>query len=584
MSINLQENVTQENVAGEDMRLSKCVAVTAVLLAGAMSVIPATAQNSCASARDLRLINGEIHTMDSQNRIVHEVTLEEGRFAYVGPIGKHPLNPCTTVIDLHGHTVVPGLIDNHNHIVLLGSRPGHDIELEGTTTIPQALALLKHRSQTIPSGAWVTTIGDWLPKQFAEKRNPTLAELDQAVPNDPVLIVPSFGLAITNSLGKTFFEGKGIAVSPAGVIGAGDPTNAAIGALREMQTLADKIQGAQYAQSYMLRFGATTSVDMGFFAIPGSPDMQDSDTAAGIASLNPWTAYDPIAAMDREGKLNERLRLFIITQDKLDSLPVLRERLENTFPDFGDEMLRVSGIGEFASPWFGLDWAKGQRPDSYEAALQLVAKHGWTFQQHSLSLAEDKFAADTFEKVNAVTPIAPLHWSVAHVPSIDRETVDRLKAVGAGVAVHGFPYLLGKLDPQSTGGAGPPYRMILESGIHAGAGSDAGDFAVLDPWLDLYYMVTGKDVTGTLINQGQTLTRQEALHLYTADNSWFFPGGDQLGSIEPGKLGDLSVLSADYFDPAKVDDEAIKKVESVLTVVGGKVVYGSAELSVGQAQ
>jgi len=243
----------------------------------------------------------------------------------------------------------------------------------------------------------------------------------------------------------------------------------------------------------------------------------------------------------------------------------LNERLRNAFDGLGDDMLRISGIGEFATVWplFG----KVTPPPNYEAALQLVAKQGWPFQQHSLSLAEDQLTAATFEKVNVVTPIANLRWSIAHVPHIDQETLNRFKALGAGIAIHPFEYLAG--GP----GAGPPIRMIVDSGIHVGAGSDAAQISTLDPWLMIYYMVTGKNSAGVLINAGQTLTRIEALRLYTANNGWFFREEDRLGSMEPGKLGDVVVLSDDFLDPTKVTDEAIKRVTSVLTVVGGQVVY-----------
>ena len=148
--------------------------------------------------------------------------------------------------------------------------------------------------------------------------------------------------------------------------------------------------------------------------------------------------------------------------------------------------------------------------------LKLVAKEGWPFQQHSLSLAEDKLTASTFEEVNKTTPIANLRWSIAHVPHIDQETVNRFKALGAGIAVHPFEYLAGGPN------AGPPLRMILDSGIHAGAGSDAAQISTLDPWPMIYYMVTGKNSSGVLINDKQQLTRTEALRLYTAENGWFF--------------------------------------------------------------
>jgi hypothetical protein len=324
-------------------------------------------------------------------------------------------------------------------------------------------------------------------------------------------------------------------------------------------------QGTLDAMAYLDSVGLTTSVDMGAFALPGSPDLADAAAADTVESLNPWTMYDAFRVLHRENKLTHRLRIFFLTQDTRPDVPLLKQRLLNTFPDFGDDMMKISGVGEFAAAW---RFQGGATPANYETALQLVAKQGWAFQQHTLSLSEDQFTATTFEKVNAVTPIANLHWSIAHVPRIDRPTLDRLKAIGAGVALHGWLYLGG--TPQN---GGPPYRTILDSGVHAGAGSDAAAVSVFDPWLEIYYMVTGKNSAGELINPGQQITRSEALRLYTAENGWYTHEEDQLGTIEPGKLGDLVVLSDDFFDAKKVPDESIKKLRSVLTVVGGQVVY-----------
>jgi predicted amidohydrolase YtcJ len=544
-----------------------------VFLIVAAAAVPAAGQDPCSWSRDLRLVNGKIHTMDPQDRVVSEVTIQEGRFAYVGPPGNRKLNACTKVIDLHGRVVVPGLIDNHNHFVLFSRRPGYDVMVETATNIPQAMALLKQRARTIPAGAWVTAIGDWTPRLFAENRMPTLSELDQAVPDHPVFFA-TFGPAVTNSLGRKFFESKGVTASPVTGAFEGPAAGAALGVLRQMQTTEDRIRSARDAQAYVLRYGLTTSVDMGVFADPDSPDLQDSFTFPGIASANPWTAYDQILALDHQQKLDERVRLFLISMDKTVALPLLTERLLNVFPDFGDDMLRVSGIGEFATPWF-VNFAGGQRPENYETALQLVAKHGWTYQQHTLSLAEVQFTAQTYEKVNAVSPIADLHWSIAHVPSIDPQTLQSMKAIGVGMALHGWKYLQGSQGTPAGQPAGPPYHSILESGVHVGAGSDAGDISVLDPWFEIYYMVTGKDCTGALINSGEQVTREQALRMYTADNGWFFHEENELGSIEMGKLGDLAVLSDDYFDPKVVPDEAIKQLNSVLTVVGGRIVYGN---------
>lgn len=525
----------------------------------------AAAQDPCAGARDLRLINGRIVTMDARNSIVSEVTIQEGRFASVGrSTGK--LAPCTRTINLGGRTVVPGIIDNHNHIVLLGMRPGHDIRLETASSIAEIQSMLRARARTVPAGAWITTLGDFNIKQFAEKRLPTLAELDQALPSNPYIMNGGGGTAV-NSLAKRFFETKDIAVSPTGVIANGKPFLAALNALRAIQTFDEEKQGTLDAMAYVHSVGITTSVDMGAFVIPGTPDEQSAQANDGLESLNPWTMYNAFLALHREHKMTERLRIFFLPTDTAMDTPILKERLLNTFPDFGDDMMRTSGIGEFATAW-NYRWAAGEHPANYEAALQLVAKYGWAFQQHTLSLAEDQFTTSTFEKVNAVTPIAPLHWSIAHVPRIDRPTLDRLKAIGAGVAVHGWLYLSG-----APGRGGPPFRTILESGIHAGAGSDAAAVSVFDPWLEMYYMVTGKNSAGELINDGQQISRLDALRLYTADNGWFTHEEDKLGTIEPGKLGDLVVLSADYLDPKKVSDEQIKQIKSVLTVIGGQVVY-----------
>jgi predicted amidohydrolase YtcJ len=530
------------------------------LLLLATLAIPALAQN-CADSRDLRLTNARVVTLDKKNTIANEITIQNGRIEAVGK-SSIKLNPCTKTVNLNGRTVVPGLIDNHNHLVLLGMRPGHDLRLETAWSIADVQNMLRAKAKTVPAGQWITTLGDWNIKQFSEKRVPTLAELDQALPDHPY-IMNGGGGTVVNTRAKTFFESKGIMVSPAGVI-ANQAFLPALNQLRAIQTFDDMKRGTMEAMAYLNGFGLTTSADMGAFNLPGSPDLQDSSALDNVESLNPWTMYNAFMALHREGKMTHRLRIFFLTQDTRPEVPVLKQRLLNSFPGFGDDMMKTVGIGEFASSWqlFG-----GAAPTNYETALQLVAKHGWAFQQHTLSLNEDQLTTSTFEKVNAITPIRDLRWSIAHVPRIDRSTLDRLKAIGAGVALHGWLYLGGNAP------GGPPYRTIVDSGIKAGAGSDAAAVSVFDPWLIIYYMVTGKNSAGELINAGQQLTRMEAIRLYTSENGWFTKEEDKLGTIEVGKFGDVAVLSDDYFDDKKVTDEGIKKVRSVLTVVDGKVVH-----------
>lgn len=538
----------------------------AVLAGVAMSgQVPAPSPiDPCTNARDLRLTNGRIVTMDGRNSTVTEVTIQDGRFVSVGGGGNRRLSPCTREINLRGRTVVPGLIDNHNHIVLLGIRPGYHTPLESAASIADVQTVIKARAKGVPAGAFITSMGGWNPAQFAEKRLPTLAELDQAAPDHPVLVYQAFtGPSATNTRGRAFFTGKGIAVSDAGAIEANAPSVAALNALRAVQTFEDKKRGTLDAMAYAARVGVTTNADMGAFNLPGTPDLQGSFEADGLASANQFRMYDALIALHKEHKMATRVRLYFLTMDTRPDTPVLAERLRNSFNGFGDDMLKVSGIGEFATSWplFGQ-----KPPTNYVAALDLIAKQGWAFQQHSLSVAENELTASTFETVNKTTPIAELRWSIAHVGTIDQPMVNRFKTLGAGIAVHPFQYL-------ASGRGGPPLRMIVDSGVRVGAGSDSAQISTLNPWNIIYYMVTGKGSNGTLINDGQQLTRMEAIRLYTVENGWFLKEEDRLGSIEPGKLADLVVLSEDYFDSAKVPDEAIRRLRSVLTVVDGRVVH-----------
>jgi len=535
---------------------------TAVLLGQA----PPAQVNPCIGARDLRLTNGRFVTMNGRGSTVSEVTIQDGRYTAVGPRGTQPVSPCTREINLRGRTAVPGLIDNHNHIVLLGIRPGYHTPLEGTSSIAEVQGALKARAKMVPAGAFITSMGGWNPAQFAEKRLPTLAELDAAAPNHPVLLFQGFtGPSATNTRGKAFFAGKGVAVSDAGAIAANAPSMGALNALRAAQTAEDRKRGTSDAMAYSASVGVTTNVDMGAFNLPGTADLQGSFEADTLASADQFRMYDAALALHREGKLTTRLRVYFLTMDTRPEVPILSERLRNDFNGFGDDMMRISGIGEFATSWplFGQ-----KPPDNYQTALARIAKEGWAFQQHSLSPAENELTVSTFEAVNKTTPIKDLRWSLAHVGTVDAPTINRLKAMGAAIAVHPFQFLAG-------GRGGPPLRTIVDSGIKVGAGSDSAQISTLNPWLVISYMVTGKALDGTVINAGQQLTRMEALRLYTVENGWFLKEEASLGSIEPGKLADLVVLSDDYFDPARVPDDAIRRIRSVLTVVDGKVVHNA---------
>jgi predicted amidohydrolase YtcJ len=523
----------------------------------------AQAAGRCDGSRDLRIVNGRIHTMDAHDTIVSSATIREGKF-----VDGVEATPCTKVIDVKGRTVVPGLIDNHNHFVLLGMRPGHDTRLESAASIADVKAILAARTKTVAPGAWITAMGGWTPGQLAENRLPALSELDAAAPSNPTLVFTSFtGPSATNTPGKAYLSAHGVAVGDDGSVAAGPPSMAALNALRAIQTFEDKKQGVLDAMAYSASVGVTTNVDMGEFVEPGTAHMDNSFMFDTLASGDPFAMYEPSLALDREGKLTTRLRVFFLSMDQSPDVPMTTQRVLNAFGHFGDDMMRISGVGEFATSWpflFG-----GGCPSNYEAALSITAQRGWPFQQHTLSAAEDDCILKTYEAVNAKTPIAGLRWSMAHVPHITEANLARAKALDVGMAVHPYEYLSSSAAP----GAGPPLRTILASGVHVGAGSDSAQISTLNPWNMIYYMVTGKNAGGHLVNDGQQISREEAIRLYTAENGWFFKEEDRLGSIEPGKLGDLVVLSDDYFDPKKVPDESLRKLHAVLTVVDGKVIY-----------
>jgi len=519
----------------------------------------------CPDGREITLINGRIHTMDAQNRVVSTVTMRNGKFTAVGrDEGGYSPSGCRSIVNLEGRTVTPGLVDNHNHIILLGLRPGWHTPLETAANFDDIRRIYQQRIQRAPAGSFITTIGGFNPAQFAEKRLPTLAELDAIAPGNPVYLQVAFtGPSTTNSAGRIFLTSRGVTVGADGSIAANTQTVAALNALRSVQTFEDKKRSTRDAMNYAASLGVTSNFDMGGFLIPGSPDHEDEFVFDGAASWDPYTAYDPLLELHRSGEMTTRIRVFFLSMDNAAAIPILTRRVENAFREYGDNWLRISGLGEFITNWplFGVVTP----PSNYAAAVKKAAERGWIYQQHTLSSAEDEVAIAAWENINQTVPVAPLHWSIAHALTITPANIARLKAIGGGLALHGFRYLAG--TPTSNG---PPYRTILDSGIHVGAGSDSAQISTLNPWLMLYYMTTGKNSSGVLINAGQTLTRQEAMRLYTRENGWFAKEEDKLGSIEVGKLADVTVLNADYFS---VPDESLKKLNSVLTIVGGKVVH-----------
>jgi predicted amidohydrolase YtcJ len=522
--------------------------------------VAASAQ-PCPGGRLLLLTNGRIHTMDAKRTVVSKVRIANGRFVEVGNAASAS-GGCTDTIDLRGRTVIPGMIDNHFHVQLVGSRPGYETRtLETAFSIAEVQNAIRERAKGVPDGAFITTIGGIQPRQFAENRLPTLAELDAAAPRHPVYIHTAFnGPSTTNSLGKRFFESKGVTVAADGTIAINGPAWDALDALRSVWTLADTKRTMQQVFGYFNSVGLTT-----VHSVLGSQER-------GPAQYFRAAEQRPMMELKQEGKLTLRLRLYLNTGPRVDNKagnPPIVDILDNHLPDLGDNLVKVGGVGEHV-----VDWPlEGAVPlgDEYYRTVRLIAQRGWQMMEHSFDEANHVARADVWERVNREFPTTGLRWSIDHVNTITSKTIERMKALGVGVRAHGYRVLSG-----SKGQAGPPYRLLLDSGIRMGVGMDGAQASPINPWMHVYYMVTGKNVRGELINDGQQITRQEAVWLYTGANGWFSREEHTLGTIEVGKLADLVVLNADVFDPKAVPDEAIRRVHSVMTVLGGAVVHGSA--------
>ena len=512
---------------------------------------------------DLLLVNGKIHTMDPDDSVVSSVAIENNQFLAVGD-ARRTRGPDTEVIDLQGHTVTPGIIDNHNHIVAMGLRSGYHTPLENASSIAEVQATLQARRPDVPDGRFITTIGGFNPIQFDEGRLPTASELDAAVPDRPVYIQVSFrGPATTNSLGKSEFEDAGVTVGADGSIAEGDETGRALLELRDRRTFEDKLRSTRDAMACSTQVGVTSHLDQGAFPATGDPGND------GAAHADLYEMHEPFLTLYRDDELDVRLQLNFLNLETDPDVPKLRARLNNSFELFGDEMLNTGGIGEFTAGT-AFELFVGPPSEAWKNGTELVAKEGWRNENHSLSSTDFEHIIEGWEEVNRTHDITGLRWVLAHANAITNEYVDRLDALGGGLSLTGYQYLGGPDED-----AGPPFPMILDSGIRTGMSSDSAQIAPLNPWLHMYYAVTGRDAAGNLINDGNQISREEVLRLYTAENAWFLRE-DRLGTIEAGNLADLVVLNDDYFS---VSNEAIKDIRSILTVVDGGVVHDGGVLT-----
>ena len=565
-------------------------------VAAALPAGPAQAAQPVAGSRgggsaapELTFVNGRIHTMDDDNSVVSSVAIRDGRFVAVGNAANP--GPGSNVVNLHGRTVVPGIIESHTHFVSLANRPGYHVaQWELASNVAGVLALLAARRAAqpeVPPGQFITAMGAGTPRMFAELRLPTLAEIDSVVPDRPVFLYQGGGgPARTNSEGKKFFENVTSPLAGPCVVGAdgtiagGNPNmaNRALYHLRIRQTFEDKKRSALDAMAFSASVGITAVLDQTLVAAatgtlnPASLDPQPTDP---LFTLNHYRMYDAWRALHREDRALIRLQInflhnqgYIPELGDLDhQLPELRERLKNQFFFFGDDMLRTGAIGEWAAPFATPSNANGYAV--WYEAQRLVAKAGWRNENAQGSVAGIEQVVSTYEAMDREFGIRDLRWGLQAVDLATPDQLARLKVLNCGVSMSGFRWLNGV--PRADGApVGPLFPQIIASGIPAALHEDGVHIAPHNPWFAMHYATTGLNVLGQQINAGQQITRQQALHGYTRAAAWYLNRENEMGSIEVGKFADLVVLDRDYFS---VSDAQARQTRPVLTVVDGKIAY-----------
>src|SRR6266498_2743403 len=299
--------------------------------------------------------------------------------------------------------------------------------------------------------------------------------------------------------------------------------------------------------------------------------------------------YQVINELHKRGEMTVRLAYNLFTQRPKQELADFKQWTHMTKPGDGDDFYRVNGAGEMLV-YSAADFEDilEPRPDMapvMESEIKAIVRHlvenRWPFRLHTTYDETIGRALNVYEEINREIPFNGLHWFFDHCETVSDRNIERIKALGGGIAVQNRMAFQGEYFVERYGSKKaertPPIRRMLELGVPVGAGTDATRVSSYNPWLSLYWLVTGKTVGGlALYPENNRFDRMEALRLYTVGSSWFSTEEGKKGAIAPGQLADVAVLSADYFS---IPDEQIKKLESVLTMVGGKVVYASGEFS-----
>ena len=550
------------------------------LLAPLITIFGATLLHAQAPAPDLILTNGKIVTVDDRFSIAQAVAVQGGKIVAVGTnreIGALA-GANTQRIDLAGRTVIPGLIDNHMHLLRAAATWQRELRWDGVTSRKQALDMLRARAKALGPGEWVYNIGGWTHQQFADDPKPfTRAELDRVAPDNPVSLQESYFQVFLNSralqaLGieankpdpQEFIKGtikRDSNGEPTGVIQGDIPATRPVAA-KLPKVPPDQLEASARALvEYMNRAGLTS------VGVPGCP-------ADVLDIFQKWKA---------QGQAN--IRIFCIegaaagnpeqVERALAQIPKMKLFQGDSFIDnifFGESV-----YGPLHDPMFATK--SNPTPDQLaewrRMALE-IAKAGLPLHVHvELHDTIDAFL-DQIEAINKEHPIKNLRWTFAHLNQVNAAQLERMKKLGRYAAVHPWAVINGAVMHEEFGDGAydmPPLATIQNSGIQWGLGTDGTAANQTRPFATLNFAVTGKMVGGTKVNR-QTISREDALIAHTRKNAYLVFEENSLGSIQPGKLADLVVLDRDYLT---IPADQIGGIQPVMTMVGGRIVYDASK-------
>ena len=535
---------------------------------------------------DLILHRGLFTTLDRTNPTASAVAISDGKFTAVGhdrdivPLA----GPSTEVIDLRGRRVLPGLIDNHLHIIRGGLNFNMELRWDGVRSLSDAMNMLKRQVAITPPPQWVRVVGGFTEHQFEERRLPTIDELNAVAPDTPVFLLHLYDRAILNGAAlRAVGYTKDTPEPPGGEIvrdASGNPTGLLLAKPNANILYATLAKGPKLPFDYQVNSTRHFMRELNRLGVTGAID-------AGGGFQNYPDDYAVIQKLSDEGQLTIRLAYNLFTQkpkgEKDDFLNWTRISKYKQ----GTDYFRHNGAGEmlvFSAADF--EDFRVPRPDmpgemegELEAVVRILVQNKWPWRLHATYDETISRALDVFEKVNRDMPLEGLHWFFDHAETISDRSIDRVAALGGGVAVQHRMAYQGEYFVERYGmgaaEATPPVAKMLAKGVRTSAGTDATRVASYNPWVSLSWLVTGRTVGGLRITpQRNCLDRETALRMWTENVTWFSNEEGKKGRIAVGQLADLIVPDRDYFTCA---DAEIADTTSELTIVGGKIVYGAGE-------